>query len=346
VNLTAVIPIWNSYVRYWPRVWSELIRQVETGAPVCEVVITRPRGQGPTLTRLAEVFESVATGEAPRLTECPVRDSDPLPGQVRNAALERVSSELVAFIDVDNYLAPGIWRHLRSMHECYRGLGSAAANKAMRYTDGTIAPYRSRAYRLGRPAQLGPDRGWQQALLWRLSIETALLAPGGPAVHATSVIRECGGYGRSLMEDLVLGAASVSCASALYLPRLVGGLSEQRLGSLWLRQHRRSEIIASHDEMVHRLHWLAEEGRLRPELASRGRLMDRLLALQRRRLMRMVPPQGFAPHAGPAPGAPSLPSHPRLSAWLEGALRDERRMGELLARFPCGSCPGPRAVPA
>jgi hypothetical protein len=83
--------------------------------------------------------------------------------------------------------------------------------------------------------------------------------------------------------------------------------------------------------MASRLRRLGDEGHLRPGLARRRRLMDLLLHLQRRRLMTIVPPRGFSPEPEGGPAMRSLPLHPRLREWIEGALGDEARMAELLS---------------
>jgi hypothetical protein len=330
VNLSAIIPITGAYERYWPRAWSELVNQVETGAPVTEVLIARPAGREPSVDRLAVAFERACGREPPALVECPLQDPGVPIGPVRNAALDAVSSRLVALMDVDDLLAPGIWHRLALEHARQPGLGSAAAVSIRRFPDGTIATMGAPAHRLRRPARLGPGSSWQQALLWRLSIESAVLAPAGAAVHATSVLRACGGYGRFSMEDFVLGAASVSCAPACYLPRLVGGLWEITPGSLWSRPHPREEVLAAHDELAERLRRLRAEGRLRPALARWPSPVDALLALRRRRLMRMLPPEGLS-GSDRVPAKLRLTPGPQLRAWLEDATARERRMGELLA---------------
>jgi hypothetical protein len=331
VTLAAVIPVSNAYARFWPRAWSEVVMQIEAEAPVSEVVIARPSGSEPGPTLLSKALGEISGREAPRLHECPVADPSPPIGMVRNAALDHVSAPLVAFVDVDDHIAPGIWRHLSSLHDRYPNLGSAAAASLKRFPDGTIAPLRARAHRLRRPRQITPDRGWQQALLWRLSLEAALLAPGAGAVHSTRVLRGCGGYGRSEMDDLVLGAASVSCAPACYLPRLVGRLWEVRRGSWWSRPHSRDEVLSAHDEMVDRLLGLAVQGRLRPGLARRWHGAELLLALRRRRLERMITPEGLRANGDPAPSASRARVDEELRSWLKGAARAEQRMAKLLA---------------
>jgi hypothetical protein len=330
VTLAAVIPVWNAYARYWPRAWSEVTMQIKAGAPVSEVVVARPSGSEPSLALLGEALEKAAGREVPRLHECPVPDPTPTVGMVRNAALDHVSSRLVAFVDVDDRIAPGIWRDLSSLHDRYPYLGSAAAASLKRLPDGTIAALRGRAHRIRRPHRMSPDRAWHQALLWRLSIEAAVLAPAAGAVHRTQALRDCGGYGRSAMEDMVLGAASVSCAPACYMPRLVGRLWEARPDSLWSRPHPRDEVLKAHDEMVARLGGLAAQGRLRPGLARRWRLAVLLLALRRRRLERMTPPEGLRADGDPLPSASRIRVSEELRSWLKGAARAERRMAERL----------------
>jgi hypothetical protein len=330
MTVAAVIPIWGDYVRFWPRAWSELCRQVETGARVSEVVVARPAGSEPSLERLRDAFEAVLGREVPELIECPLPEPTPPLGVALNQGLDRVSSRLVSFLGVDNYYAPGIWRLLTAQHDRWPKLGSAAAGLVKRLPDGTIASPGARAHRLRRPRRFDPGGAWQQALLWRLSIEAAVLGTAG-SVHAAQVLRASGGHGSAAMEDMILGAASISCAPGCYLPRLLGVVWVRRPGSVWSASHPRGEILAAHDEMAERLHRLNELRRLRPSLARTWRLAQSALAVQRRRLLRTIPLDGLRPGVGPPPRYPVPRPDRRLTVWLEGASRDERRMSELLA---------------
>jgi hypothetical protein len=329
MTLAAVILASDAYAAYWPRAWSELAGQVATGAPVGEVVIARPPGSGPSLARLGDAFKAAAGREPPRLREHPMPDPDPVVGTVRNAALDLVDAQLVVFMDVDDRIAPGLWGQLSSLHQGQPGLGTAAATTLRWFPDGAVLPLGAPAHRLRRPRRFSPRSAWQQALLWRLSIEAAVLTPAAGAVHSTRVVRACGGFGRLAMDDLVLGAASVSCAPACYLPRLAGRLWEQRSGSWWSRDHPRQEILDAHDEMAERLGELAARGRLRPGLARGWALAKRILSRRRRHLERTLPSEGIRLDADRSPPA-SMPLGPELRGWLTAADRSERRMAELL----------------
>jgi hypothetical protein len=329
MSISAVIPIWGEYRRFWPRAWADVARQAGTGAEVQEVVVVRPGDEErPGDEVLAAAFEREAGKPPPKIRDRPLNARERRVGCARNVGLQAVSCPLVAFVDADNLTAPCVWRILAMAHARHPGLGSAAVSLVRRIPDGTLVRPGNPAQRWQGRHRLGP--GFiDQAILWYLATRAAVLAPAAGAVHSTELLRACGGFGRgAAYVDMVLTVASLACAPGFYLPAFRGVLYENRPGSTYWRPRPRAEMLATYDEIAERLRRLRADGRLRRPVRRMMPVIARALSRRRAWLGRVMPPEGW-PVDTDSPGPGGVESS-QVHPWLERATEEEARMAELL----------------
>jgi glycosyltransferase involved in cell wall biosynthesis len=175
-EITIVVPVWDDYVRYLDTCVASL--RAQTPTPKIIIVDNAsatpvPEPPGTTVMRLAE--------------RLPV-------GDARNAALERVDTELVMFCDADDELAEGALQALYDTLRAEPGLGFAGGGIAKLPADGGPAepidwppPY---VRRLARHRRLLAMRS-----LWLSSL------PATCTLYRTEIAKAAGGFGEGQLGE-------------------------------------------------------------------------------------------------------------------------------------------------
>jgi glycosyltransferase involved in cell wall biosynthesis len=224
IDVSVVIPAWDAYVELLP----EAVESARAQAGVrVEVVVVENASSRP----VGGLDDDV------RLVRADVRLSA---GGARNLGLEHVVAPLVLFLDADDQLLPGALEHLLCMLHGERD-AVAAVGKHLLWnpTSGRELVVR----RSPRPAVYRIARHRNALALLTLRYDCYPLV--GCAVIRTEAARDAGGFAaNSLGEDWALRSALAFRGRVLFSPTPVVRV-RVRDGSLWHREHSRSEL----DEM-------------------------------------------------------------------------------------------------
>ncbi len=185
-ELTAVVPVWGSYVTYLPACL-EAIRSQEAAA---RIVVVDNASEVPIPPQASDV--TVVRTER-RLSA----------GAARNVGLELADTPFVVFADADDTVLPGTWPFLLARLQADPGLVAAAAQ--LWWVDGSTGGRRPAAS--PRPhvyAHLnGRPRLFSLYMALRMALPTTTVT-----VFRTETVIAAGGYGDSeLAEDWMLAAA-------------------------------------------------------------------------------------------------------------------------------------------
>ena len=230
-DLTVIVPVWDSYVFYLPTCLAA-IRAQDVGARIVVV----------------DNASSVAVPpQRPDVTvrRTPVRLSA---GAARNAGLEAVTTDFVAFADADDAVLPGTWRFLLGRLREDPRLVAAAAQ--LWWVDGVTGERRpARSPRPHVYAHLnGRPRLFSLYLALRMALPTTTVT-----IFRTGAVLEAGGYSDSnVAEDWAL-AATVALRGRVEQHARPGAHVLLHQGSLFNRRLSRADVQGGMREVRRRL---------------------------------------------------------------------------------------------
>jgi len=198
-DLTVVVVVWGSYVRWLPELRTRLN---EEGISEEQLIVC---------TNADPEAERAATGVWPRAAHLALPSRVSI-GAARNATLEHVRTRKVCFCDADDLPAPGALRKLMSAFDRQPGL-VLATGLAARLSEGEVFPYAwPPAWAARGMSRLG--RVVRQWGFNHLSVTTG-------AVLDVATIRALGGFpDESLAEDGMLACALAAFGSVAVLDQV------------------------------------------------------------------------------------------------------------------------------
>jgi glycosyltransferase involved in cell wall biosynthesis len=240
VNVSVVIPVWDSYCETLAECVASVLAQSDAGLEVIVVdnASRVPLPELPPGVRVIRLPERVTVGRA------------------RNAGLAEVRRPAVLFFDADDRMLPGVLaplqRDLASDPQCASAVGKFALWQ----------PDTDRRWLADRmPHPLAIRLAKRRRLFALANLRFNMWSVVGCSLHRTELVRDAGGFGDGMVaEDWSLGAG-LAFRGRIRLTSHVVFLRAVRDGSLWYRGHTRDELCEGYASLRrarsrdHRIPW-------------------------------------------------------------------------------------------